>query len=279
MLMLIMPPLTCCTRRQELRPARLFPFTTGRPRANSTGKQLVVARPNMNMNMKFHAPFLSSVLALLLSSAAATDIAEVVAAQHIAKIFNARCAAAGGHGTKTGMIPWVGKLGGTSSRYVFNIGPENDCNIGLTESELWTSNLTDAGTFRIKGAPPTVSGEQPAVLTAVHKLLYVAGDDASGEELWVSDGTAEGTMLLKDVRSGPEGSGTSMLMACGTLVYFGADDGVHGRELWASDGTAADGVLLRPDCSAQHQTFRPLQRPSRQAHGFQWSWRGRPWQR
>ena len=200
------------------------------------------------MNMKFHAPFLSSVLALLLSSAAATDIAEVVAAQHIAKIFNARCAAAGGHGTKTGMIPWVGKLGGTSSRYVFNIGPENDCNIGLTESELWTSNLTDAGTFRIKGAPPTVSGEQPAVLTAVHKLLYVAGDDASGEELWVSDGTAEGTMLLKDVRSGPEGSGTSMLMACGTLVYFGADDGVHGRELWASDGTA-EGTRLVADLS------------------------------
>src|SRR5262245_34468677 len=58
----------------------------------------------------------------------------------------------------------------------------------------------------------------------------------SGNELWVSDGTVAGTKMVKDINPGPKSSypfyitpisgGTSA-----SLIYFIANDGIHGYEL------------------------------------------------
>jgi ELWxxDGT repeat protein len=52
--------------------------------------------------------------------------------------------------------------------------------------------------------------------------------------------------LVKDIRPGAEGSAIDNVTICGSLVYFSADDGVHGVELWVSDGTH-DGTYLVED--------------------------------
>jgi ELWxxDGT repeat protein len=52
--------------------------------------------------------------------------------------------------------------------------------------------------------------------------------------------------LVKDIRPGDEGSAIDNVTICGSLIFFSADDGVHGIELWVSDGTH-DGTLLVED--------------------------------
>src|SRR5512140_818537 len=66
----------------------------------------------------------------------------------------------------------------------------------------------------------------------------------SPEELWVSDSTAGGAQLVKEINTAVNGSDPQQFTA-GSLMYFTADDGVHGRELWASDGTDAGTVMLK----------------------------------
>jgi ELWxxDGT repeat protein len=93
--------------------------------------------------------------------------------------------------------------------------------------------------------------------TAAGGNLYFAADAEQGGigELWKSDGTAEGTTLVKEIRPGGNGGLPQYLTTVGDVVYFTADDGVHGRELWTSDGTEAgtymvhefvSGLLSRP---------------------------------
>ncbi len=99
------------------------------------------------------------------------------------------------------------------------------------------------------------SGDPGALVDLGGTLLFGAESRAHGRELWRSDGTAAGTVLVKDIRPGPEDSlpelddetGLAfepMVLGDG-VVFFTADDGVHGRELWKSDGTAAGTVLVK----------------------------------
>ena len=74
--------------------------------------------------------------------------------------------------------------------------------------------------------------------------------------LLVPSVAAAGTVaLVKDIWPGDE-SNADLLMAAGNIVYFQADDGVHGRELWRSDGTEA-GTFMVVDALAGPKWANP----------------------
>ena len=93
----------------------------------------------------------------------------------------------------------------------------------------------------------------PNQFTAVgDTVFFTASDGLNGVELWKSDGTAAGTSLVKDIYPGIEpqfseagSSAPADLTAAGGLLYFFAEDGVHGGELWRSDGTAAGTFMVK----------------------------------
>jgi ELWxxDGT repeat protein len=128
--------------------------------------------------------------------------------------------------------------------------------------ELWKSNGTAAGTSLVRDIVPGPgsSGAEDFVSTAPRTTFFRAWDADHGEELWKTDGTRRGTTLIKDInRDSPPGarcqqgecgipmgwSHPDTLAAMGKMVFFAADDGIHGVELWKSDGTARGTTLVK----------------------------------
>jgi ELWxxDGT repeat protein len=114
--------------------------------------------------------------------------------------------------------------------------------------ELWKSDGTEAGTLMVKDLNGANPGD-PDWLTNVNGTLFFTASDIGEEEseLWKSDGTEAGTVMVKNIYEGgsPGDSSNPMhLTAAGNLLFFTADDGVHGRELWKSDGTEAGTVMV-----------------------------------
>ncbi len=124
--------------------------------------------------------------------------------------------------------------------------------------ELQASDGTPGGTYQVADLNGANSSS-PTDLTPLgeHELVFVAFDDALGEELWASDGTEERTRLLADIRPGPQGGlarpfgeysfngSPTRLAGLRYTVLLAANDGVHGAELWVTDGTPLGTGLLR----------------------------------
>src|SRR5437667_423528 len=108
----------------------------------------------------------------------------------------------------------------------------------LRGGELWRSDGTTAGTFRIKNGRPWY------LINVNGTLFFVIDDEMHGDELWKSDGTEAGTVLVKDIFPGSTGSRLSPLADVNGTLFFRAYDGVHGTTLWKSDGTTTGTVLV-----------------------------------
>ena len=111
-------------------------------------------------------------------------------------------------------------------------------------TELWRSDGTAAGTFRLKDIKPGDLTSNPRSLTAADGKLYFIADDATGAALWASDGTEAGT-----VRVTQTGITIRNLAANGSGLYFTVGtSGIspdHGEQLWKSDGTAPGTSLVK----------------------------------
>src|SRR5262249_42689647 len=68
--------------------------------------------------------------------------------------------------------------------------------------ELWTSDGTANGTYRID-LPPGTSYIDSQIVASGGRIYFLATDAAHGAELWSSDGTSAGTSMLKDIVTGP----------------------------------------------------------------------------
>ena len=112
-----------------------------------------------------------------------------------------------------------------------------------TGCEIWTSDGTNAGTFRLADLEPGPRSLSPTAITVVRDRLYFAGCQiATGCEPWVTDGSAGGSHRLADIWPGARSGLASSLSAYDNawqkfvesegIVYFTADDGT-GTELWA----------------------------------------------
>jgi large repetitive protein len=114
------------------------------------------------------------------------------------------------------------------------------------DRELWTTDGTSRGTFRVKDIHPGPLPSIPGELTRLNEvILFTAGEPRGGQELWRSDGSEDGTVRVRDINPGPQGSFPSNFRAAIHNVYFAADDGASGRELWRSDGTSPGTVRVK----------------------------------
>lgn len=168
-------------------------------------------------------------------------------------------------GTPETTLPLVSGLPGGYSVSV----PEQglyyfDADDGVHGEQLWRTDGTVAGTFRVTDLAPGVTDSAgPRPLTDFGGELFFSANDGSGFGLWKTDGTERGTRLVKNVVPG-ERSSSYELAAIGVVgrwLVFAANSPGVGYKLWRSDGTARGTVPLRklvPGGSPTFYGFFPL---------------------
>lgn len=115
---------------------------------------------------------------------------------------------------------------------------------GAHGRELWRFNGAAASLAADIVPGGQYSSSNPNNLAAYGDKLYFSADDGiHGYELWSFDGTQ--AKMIADLNPTPNpGNGDTFLMdsspseltVFNDVLYFAADDGVHGRELWSYDG-------------------------------------------
>lgn len=115
--------------------------------------------------------------------------------------------------------------------------------------DLWKSDGTGPGTQVVRHFNSFSNFHITELEVVGNALFFTADDGVHGLELWKTDGTTAGTMLVKDINSftgvGSTGSGVANLTNVKGVLFFTANNRVHGHELWKSDGTAAGTVLVK----------------------------------
>ena len=140
-------------------------------------------------------------------------------------------------------------------------------NDGVNGKELWKSDGSAAGTVLVKDMSPGTEYTGTDYWWSVHAIIgnqsyFPVKATEHSSELWVTDGTEAGTNLVKDINTTvydngePVGSAPNEMINYNGMLYFTADDGIHGRELWKSDGTEA-GTEMVVDLITNIEGYEP----------------------
>lgn len=109
-------------------------------------------------------------------------------------------------------------------------------NYGSQYFDLWTSNGTETGTYKLKRIPFTGSNFNFKFANVGNQFYMFLTKQffASGTDLWTSNGTIEGTNQVFQYSTSSVGSSS---IAFNNKLYFNLFNGNYGLELWATDGT------------------------------------------
>lgn len=113
---------------------------------------------------------------------------------------------------------------------------------GPIDSELWRSDGTLAGTWRVKDIFPGDNGSSPSGLVLLGGELLLTVQGLSGTELWRSDGTEAGTTPIPLADDAQPYAGGATWTVAGGRYFFVATDEAHGVEPWVYDGITASRV-------------------------------------
>lgn len=115
--------------------------------------------------------------------------------------------------------------------------------------------------YLVKDINPGFADSFPSQFTVMSgKLYYFADDGIHGKELWWNYGGNVINGLVKDIYPGTGYyyyNDPFELTAAGSMLYFTADDNIHGRELWKSNGTEG-GIVLVKDIVQGTLSSQPL---------------------
>lgn len=93
-------------------------------------------------------------------------------------------------------------------------------------------------------------------------FIFIGDNGDVGDELWISDGTILGTQLIKDInpgfRSSVDGTDLEADAILNNILYFAADDNVHGYELWRTDGSEAGTYMVKNVNPNESQSGNPI---------------------
>lgn len=113
-----------------------------------------------------------------------------------------------------------------------------------TDTELWKTDGTTAGTTRVLDLNPTGSSAPTKFTLLGTRIIFTAKTPAAGLELWSTTGTAASTVMVADLNPGVADSNPQYFLADGAVAYFNASEASTGSELWKTDGTPAGTVRL-----------------------------------
>ncbi|HEX2223934.1 MAG TPA: ELWxxDGT repeat protein, partial [Thermoanaerobaculia bacterium] len=115
-------------------------------------------------------------------------------------------------------------------------------------SELWRSDGTPAGTYRVTDLNPGPAGSviaEGGLRFFKGEVYFQADDGTRGRALWKTNGTPQGARLVKDVWPGTRfHEGPYLLQANSRHLFFDSLVPAGGWALWRTDGTARGTVEL-----------------------------------
>lgn len=150
---------------------------------------------------------------------------------------------------------------GTESSYPFD-GSQSAINLNgilyfnasstSNVNELWRSDGTDIGTYKIKDNNSTTLLRPKYFFKLGNKIIFFAYVNGTGYEPYQSDGTQSGTYILKDINLGINGSipeenyitYESIGIEYNGNIFFTAKSTSIGFELWKTNGTTNGTVLV-----------------------------------
>jgi ELWxxDGT repeat protein len=120
------------------------------------------------------------------------------------------------------------------------------------EYDLWRSDGTPAGTTLVKRFFSDGSSSAPCIgpIVDLNGRAFFPGwnaTDGTGVELWESDGTPAGTACAGSITPGTASTAFADFTPLNGILYFTADDSLHGRLLWqATPATIPPPPTLNP---------------------------------